>query len=133
MHNIDKLLDSNPYISHLGLSYELRDNSIIAHLPFKNDLVGNPMLPAIHGGVIAACMELVAVAQLMNDAKLKNLPKTVNISIDYLRSGKPQDTYAKANVFKLGRRVANIEAIAWQEDENKPIARLHGNFLLNEG
>lgn len=133
MHNIDKLLDANPYISHLGLSYELKNKNIIAHLPFKNDLVGNPMIPAIHGGVIAACMELVAVAQLMGEAKLKNLPKTVNISIDYLRSGKPQETFAKANVFKLGRRVANIEAIAWQEDENKPIARLHGNFLLNEG
>ncbi len=133
MHNIDKLLEANPYISHLGLSYELKNKHIIAHLPFKNDLVGNPMIPAIHGGVIAACMELVAVAQLMGEAKLKNLPKTVNISIDYLRSGKPQETFAKANVFKLGRRVANIEAIAWQEDENKPIARLHGNFLLNEG
>lgn len=130
--SLEKLLASNSYIEHLGLNYELRDDKIIAILPFHNDLIGNPMIPAIHGGVIAACMELVAIAQLLHGANLKNLPKTVNSSIDYLRYGKPQILYAKANIIKLGRRVANLEAIAWQEDENKPIAKLHGNFLLNE-
>jgi uncharacterized protein (TIGR00369 family) len=130
--NLDRLLAANPYISHLGLEFHLEESAVIAHLPYKNDLIGNPMIPAVHGGVIAASMELVAVAQLMLDAELKILPKTVNISIDYLRSGKTQPIFAKAKVFKLGRRVANIEAIAWQESEDKPIAKLHGNFLIQK-
>lgn len=130
MDRIDALLKSNPYLSHLGIEFEINDGMVLGRVPFKQDLVGNPMIPAIHGGVIAASMELVAVGQLMLEAALEKRPKTVNVSIDYLRSGKPQILFAKAHIFKLGRRVANVEAFAFQEDETKPIAKLHGNFLL---
>ncbi len=130
MLRIDALLQSNPYLNHLGIEFEIIDGRAIARLPFKQDLVGNPMIPALHGGVIAASMELVAIGQLMIEAGLEKRPKTVNVSIDYLRSGRPQILFAKANIFKLGRRVANVEAFAFQDDENKPIAKLHGNFLL---
>lgn len=130
MNNIENLIRINLYISHLGIELENSGGNIISHLPFKHDLVGNPMLPAIHGGVIAATMEITALAQLMFVAKLIKPPKTIDVSIDYLRSGKPQKMFAKALIFKHGRRVANVEAFAWQEDENKPIAKLHGNFLI---
>lgn len=130
MDRIAALLKSNPYLSHLGIEFEVKDGAILGRIPFKQDLVGNPMIPAIHGGVIAASMELVAIGQLMLEAQLEKRPKTVNVSIDYLRSGKPQTLFAKAHIFKLGRRVANVEAFAFQEDETKPIAKLHGNFLL---
>lgn len=128
---VHKLLNEMPYVEHLGLEFNIENGIITTSLPYKFDLVGNPMLPAIHGGVIGATMELTAVAQLMLSANLQELPKTVDITIDYLRSGKPQIFYAKAHIFKLGRRVANIEATAWQESEDKPIAKLHGNFLVS--
>ncbi len=119
-----------PYMAHTGFQISIADDALYTVLPFKAELIGNPMLPALHGGVIAAAMEFTAVGELMFRGYAKKLPKTIDISIDYLRTGKPQDTFTRANIVKIGRTVANVEVIAWQSDETKPIAKLHGHFLL---
>jgi acyl-coenzyme A thioesterase PaaI-like protein len=99
-------------------------------LKFSDRLIGNPVLPALHGGVVGAFLEITAVIQLMLEVESEELPKPVDIGIDYLRSGRPVDTYARATVTKHGRRVCNIRAEAWQEDRSRPIAALHGHFLV---
>ena len=67
----------------------------------------------------------------MRDVHTENLPKTINITIDYLRSGKPHDTYAKAEIVKQGRRVVNVRAVAWQEDRERPICIANGHYLIS--
>ena len=57
-------------------------------------------------------------------------PRPVDVNIDYLRSGRPEDTYARALIKKAGRRIANVQVEAWQETRRAPIAALHGHFLL---
>jgi acyl-coenzyme A thioesterase PaaI-like protein len=99
-------------------------------LRFNSKLIGNPVLPALHGGVVGAFLEITAVIQLMLEAETEELPKPVDIGIDYLRSGRPTDTYARAIVTKHGRRVCNVRAEAWQEEHTRPIAALHGHFLI---
>lgn len=131
--NIEKLqalLDGVPYARFLGLSIEQRGDEITTTLPFARKLVGNPLLPALHGGVIGAFLEMTALMQLIADSTSVSLPKTIDITIDYLRSGRPVDTFARAVVSRLGRRVANVRAEAWQEEREKPIAALHGHFLV---
>lgn len=130
------LFDRVPYARFLGMSFELKGDELTAVLPFKQELIGNPMLPALHGGVVAAMMELTAVAQifLAQNAQgapgAQRVPKTIDVSIDYLRSGRPVDTYARAHLTKLGRRIANVRVEAWQYDRADPIATLHGHFLV---
>lgn len=126
---LDEIIKNIPYLSHIGLEFEYKD-SLKTIMPYKSDLIGNPMLPALHGGVIAAALEFTAVGELMIAAKTLSIPKTIDISVDYLRSGKPEDTYCRASITKIGRAVANVEAYAFQSDESKPIAKLHGHFLL---
>jgi acyl-coenzyme A thioesterase PaaI-like protein len=58
------------------------------------------------------------------------VPKTINITVDYLRSARVADTYARAVITKHGRRVANVQVRAWQGDESRPIAAAHAHFLL---
>lgn len=131
--NIEKLqalLDGIPYARFLDLSIEQRGDEITTTLPFARKLVGNPLLPALHGGVIGAFLEMTALMQLIADSTSVSLPKTIDITIDYLRSGRPVDTFARAVVSRLGRRVANVRAEAWQEEREKPIAALHGHFLV---
>jgi acyl-coenzyme A thioesterase PaaI-like protein len=144
MTALGQLFATVPYARFLGIQLELKGNELTAVLPFKDSLVGNPVLPALHGGVIGAMMELAAVAQIVlvqprleteageppAATSLLRVPKPIDISIDYLRSGRPRDTYARAHVTKLGRRVANVRAEAWQADRGDPIATLHGHFLL---
>ena len=143
---LDGLAASIPYIRFLGLVFERRGDEITALMPYRPDLIGNPLLPALHGGATGAFLEITGLMQLVSDAALRDMaaaggalpegyvpamPKPIDITFDYLRSGKPLDTYARAVVQRRGRRVANVRIEAWQEERAKLIAAAHGNFLLD--
>jgi uncharacterized protein (TIGR00369 family) len=127
---LDAILARIPYARFLGVRVELHGDEMTAVLPYSEHIIGNPSLPALHGGVIGAFMEMTAVLQLSIAEALQRQPKTVDVSIDYLRSGRPQDTYARALIKKAGRRIANVQVEAWQETRAAPIAALRGHFLL---
>jgi len=128
--DINEIMATIPYVAFLGITFETVADELLAKLTFKQDLLGNPSLPALHGGVIGGFLETAAILQVARESTIRVLPKTIDITIDYLRSGKPLDTYARATITKHGRRVANVQVIAWQDDPEKPIAAAHGHFLL---
>ena len=128
--DVSTLIQQIPYARFLGIQVDRKGNEVTTILPFKDSLIGNTTLPALHGGAIGAFLEFTSVIQLVLDATCVSLPKTVDISIDYLRSGKPVDTYGRAIVTRQGRRVANVRAEIWQEEKSRPIAASHGHFLL---
>jgi uncharacterized protein (TIGR00369 family) len=130
VEKLQTLLDEIAYARFLGLVIDRMGDEFTTILPFERKLIGNPLVPALHGGVIGAFLEMTALLQLIADSTSVTLPKTIDITIDYLRSGRPVDTFARAVVSRLGRRVANVRAEAWQETHEKPIAALHGNFLV---
>ncbi|MEM8769990.1 MAG: PaaI family thioesterase [Pseudomonadota bacterium] len=119
-----------PYASWLGVEIQQQGNEVITVLPFRNELVGNPILPAIHGGVIGAFLEITAVLQVLYETACERLPKTVDVNFDYLRSGRAVTTYGRAIVNRQGRRVANVRSEIWQEGRDKPIALSQGHYLL---
>jgi len=129
---VNAALERVPYAAFLGVRAELKGDELTLILPFSDHLIGNPMLPALHGGVVGALMELAALTQLAVAGKSERFPKTIDISVDYLRSGRPVDTFARARVVKIGRRIANVQAEAWQAEKTQPIAALHGHFLVAE-
>lgn len=131
-HRVAAAIERIPYARFLGLRAELKGDELTLILPFSQHLIGNPLLPALHGGVVGALMEVTALTQLAIASKSERFPKTIDIGIDYLRSGKPVDTFARARVVKIGRRVANVQAEAWQGDRHQPIATLHGHFMTPE-
>ena len=98
-------------------------------MPFHDDVVGRPGF--LHGGAIAGLLEFAAFTALkreLDDAAVATKPITV--TVDYMRGGTPRDTFAEAIVERLGKRIANVEAFAWQDDRHKPIASAQINFLL---
>ena len=119
-----------PYARFLGVQVQQLGNEVITVLPFKEELVGNPILPAIHGGVIGAFLEITAVLQLLFETECERLPKTVDVNFDYLRSARAVTTYGRAIVNRRGRRVANVRSELWQEDRERPIALSQGHYLL---
>ncbi|MBL8771905.1 MAG: PaaI family thioesterase [Phenylobacterium sp.] len=128
--SLDAFLQRVPYVRFLGMRVELAGDEMTAVLPFSQHLIGNPVLPAIHGGVIGAFMELTALAQLALAEPGGRVPKTIDVTIEYLRSAGARDTYARAILRKVGRRVANVQVEAWQESRTKLVAGLTGHFLL---
>lgn len=124
------LVKAIPYASFLGIGIETVADELVGKLTFAPHLIGNPMLPALHGGTIAALLESTAIFQLLWAAETVILPKTINITVAYLRSGRPLDTFAQGEVTKHGKRVAAVRVEAWQEDRSRPIANAHAHFLL---
>ncbi len=124
-----------PYARFLGIRAELAGDEMTAILPYSERLIGNPTLPAIHGGVLGAFMEMTALAQLSiaqesGGERMARQPKPIDVTVEYLRSGRPVDTYARAQITRMGRRIANVRVEAWQAERAHPIAALHGHFLL---
>jgi len=119
-----------PYARFLGIQVDRKGNEITVILPFSEHLVGNVVLPALHGGAIGALLEITAILQLLHDNACERLPKTIDLSVDYLRSGRPQPTYGRAIVTRHGRRVANVRSEIWQDARSEPIAVSHGHYLL---
>lgn len=119
-----------PYARMLGVRVEHRPEGMLCVMPFHTDIVGNVTLPAVHGGVVGAFLELTALLQLVELAEGERVARPINFSIDYLRSAGPRDTYGRAEIVKHGRRIANVRVIAWQESPDKPVAAGIGNFSL---
>jgi acyl-coenzyme A thioesterase PaaI-like protein len=127
---LEVILQRIPYARFLGVRMELHGDEMTGVLHYGEHLIGNPSLPALHGGVIGAFMEMTALLQLSIIETLSRQPRPVDVSIDYLRSGRPRDTYARALIKKVGRRIANVQVEAWQDERGAPIAAMHGHFLL---
>jgi len=126
----DAILRAVPYCAWLGLTARIEDGAVILDMPFDAKLIGNPILPALHGGVIGSLLETAAIVQTIWETGAVTLPKPVDITIDYLRSGKAVESHARAYLARQGRRVVNARAEMWQEDAAKPVASFRGHFLL---
>jgi len=124
-----------PYAQTLGIVPRVMGDEFTLVMPYSADNIGNPVLPALHGGAIGGFMEMAAICQLIIDRAASGhdptaeLPKPIGINIDYLRRGRPVESYARATVFKAGKRVSNVRVEVWQDDPEKPIASLNGHFL----
>lgn len=125
-----ELADQIPYARFIGLRVERTEAGIECVLPFREDLVGNVALPALHGGILGAFVELTALLRLMDELRTSAVPKPINFTVDYLRSAGPRDTRARATIFKLGARIANVHISAWQQDPAKPVVTGVGKFLM---
>lgn len=124
------VIDSIPYMRFLGLTVAGDENGPIVTMPGSEHIIGNPVLPAIHGGVVGAFVESAAIVHLIWARESRQVPKIVNLTIEYLRSARVVDTYAQATITKHGRRIANMRIEAWQADRAKPVAAAHAHFLL---
>ncbi|MCA1654455.1 MAG: PaaI family thioesterase [Sphingomicrobium sp.] len=99
-------------------------------LPPHHGVVGRPGF--LHGGAIAGLCEYAAFASLRAAlGESRTVMKPITVTIDYLRGGKLEPTRARAEIIRLGRRIANVEVRAWQDDEDKPIALARLNFKLD--
>lgn len=127
--DVRALLESIPYAQTLGVKPFFMGEEFTLILPYAESNIGNPTLPALHGGGVGGFMEVCAIAQLIMQKSEGQYPKPIGINIDYLRRGKPVETYARAQIFRQGSRVANVRVRAWQENFDSPIATLHGHFL----
>ena len=119
-----------PFAQMLGVQLDLRKNLLTCMLPYEPSLIGNPQLPAIHGGAVGGFLECAGILHLLWSTHTLALPKTVGVTVDYLLSSRPQDIYARTQVVKLGKRVSHLRIEAWQVMPSQPVAIASINVLM---
>lgn len=138
---LQSLVEGVPYIRFMGFRFDRRGDELTGIMPFSDMLIGNPMLPALHGGATAAFLETTAIIELSwamlwdrmeagEDMQNPRLPKTIDFTVDYLRPGLPRDAYARATVNRSGRRYASVHVEAWQDNRARLFAQATGHFLM---
>lgn len=145
---LDRMVQAVPYIRHLGISFERKGDELTAILNYSDRLIGNPLLPALHGGAVGAFLEIAAVVELewsmvwdkmesgpegaaaIDQSQFPPMPKTIDFTVDYLRSGLPRDAYARARINRSGRRYASVHVEAWQDNRDRLFAQATGHFLM---
>ena len=121
-----------PYAQLLRLRIDDSGDECRLVMPFHEDVVGRPGF--LHGGAIAGLLEFAAFTSLERAiADPAVAMKPITVSVDYMRGGSDRDTFAAAEIQRLGSRIANVEAVAWQVDRSSPIAAARVNFLLERG
>ena len=124
-----------PYARTLGLAEEPQaDGPPLLVMPFADPVLGRPGF--LHGGAITGLLEMAAIAALHHAldgegaSNLRARIKPVNVTVDFMRGGRERPTRAAGRVTRLGGRVANVEATAWQDDRTRPIAGARMNYLI---
>lgn len=120
-----------PYADLLGATLEWEAGLPLLSMPFSRDVLGRPGF--VQGGAITGLIEVAALAALRHQLAGEGggRVKPINVTIDFMRGGRERVTYAAGTVTRLGTRIANVEAIAWQESRDKPIASARMNYLIS--
>ena len=120
-----------PYAQFLCIRTQRSDSGeLLFVMPFGDVVLGRPGY--LHGGAIAGLLEFAAIGAIFEALGGREgvTVKPINVSVNFMRGGTAHDTFAAANVTRLGSRVANVEAHAWQRDRTKPIAAAQMNVML---
>ena len=125
------MIDLPPYARLLNLRIEEGPTGPRVVMPFGDDVVGRPGY--LHGGAIAGLLEFAAftgLSRALGDETAAMKP--ITLTVDYMRGGRDSlgDTLAEAVIERVGARIANVEAFAWQKDRSRPIAAARINFLI---
>ena len=119
---------SSPYARTLGLTVHHDGDRVVVTMAPGDGVSGRPGF--IHGGAIAALLDHAAWVSLLDAIEDGARIKPIGITVDFMRGGRMEPAYASARIERLGRRVANVIATAWQDDAAKPIASANLKFLI---
>jgi len=120
-----------PYAAILRAEVEYaEDGTPVLLMPFHEGVIGRPGF--LQGGAISGLLEVAAIAALRHALAEEGggRIKPINVTIDFMRGGRDHPTRAAGTITRLGNRVANVEAFAWQDDRAKPISAARMNYLI---
>lgn len=123
-----------PYAMLLGATLEHGDDGTpVMVMPFGQHVIGRPGF--LQGGAISGLLEVAAIAALHHALAGEGggRIKPINVTVDFMRGGRDHVTRAAGTITRLGTRVANVEAVAWQDDRARPIAAARMNYLIERG
>jgi uncharacterized protein (TIGR00369 family) len=121
VRRLDGMIRNPPFHQWMGVECtEAEPGRAVLRLPPHKEFVGNPFIPAVHGGIVAALVDLAGGAALF--VELQFPTPTIDMRVDYLRpaiAGKA--LLAEARVKSLGKTVAFVD-IDVSDEEGRLVA-----------
>jgi len=112
-----------PFNKYLGLkAIEMQKGYVSLRLPFRDEFVGDPSRPALHGGTISMLADTAGGAAVFTAADPGDTCSTIDLRVDYLQRGDLVDLIAEATVVRIGNRVGVARIQVWQDDADDPSA-----------
>ncbi|MGD8860134.1 MAG: PaaI family thioesterase [Myxococcales bacterium] len=124
---------ASPHMRELGMEFlDLKDGVAVARIPYKHELVGDPVTGVLHGGVVTTLLDSTGGAAVFSRLKAPAPIATLDLRIDYLRGSTPNEPlYSRVECYKITRQVGFTRGIAHNGDESDPVASMSGTFMLN--
>ena len=121
-----------PFNKYLGMEFvEISEGHVRVELPFKPEFIGNPEIPALHGGVISTTLDTAGGVAVWSQARPMDRVSTVDLRVDYLRPGRAERLIVVADVVRLGGRVGVAELRAFHPGvEDRPVAAGMGVYSV---
>ena len=96
-----------PFNKFLGLRATSMDRGRVElELPFRAELVGDPVKPALHGGVISMLADTAGGIAVWSAVETPHhRVSTIDLRVDYLRPGRLEPLAAEGVVVRVGRSV----------------------------
>src|SRR3954451_19777487 len=91
------LFAGSPFARCLGI--RVAEDGVLT-MPFSARIIGNPILPAIHGGITGAFLETTAIVGLARELGVATPPKPIGLTFNYLRSGRAVDSFANVSIVR---------------------------------
>ena len=113
-----------PFNRFLGVRVvEIGDGQATLELPFRPELLGNPVARTLHGGVISSLLDNTGGLAVWSQIGLDDLVSTVDLRVDYLRPAGPEALVGTGQVVRLGNRVGVAQLRAFHPGrEEQPVA-----------
>lgn len=121
MSVLDGLIRHPPFHQWMGVTVErAQTGKVVLAIPPNPAFVGNPFIPAVHGGIISALIDLAGGAALF--VALKFPTPTIDMRVDFLRPAiAGRSLRATATVKSLGKTVAFVD-VDVEDDEQRLVA-----------
>lgn len=122
-----------PQSEALGIeATRIEGGRVWARVPYKAELVGDPDTGVIAGGVITTFLDQVCGMAVFAVMREPRTVATIDLRIDYMRPAEPnRDVLASAFCNKIGKNVAFVRAVAYEDSEDNPIAHAAAAFMIN--
>jgi uncharacterized protein (TIGR00369 family) len=124
---------TSPHMRELGIRFvSVERGRVLAVVPYRRELVGDPLTGVLHGGVVTTLLDSAGGAAVFSMLSGTSPIATLDLRIDYLRPSTPDaPLHARVECYKLTRNVAFARGTAYNLDERDPVAAMAATFMLN--
>ena len=127
-----QFIEAIPHSRDLGMSLvRIGEGEATIAMPYDTRLVGDPETGVISGGAVSALMDTCCGAAVMCHPRNGGGTATLDLRIDYMRAATPgQALETTATCYHVTRSVAFVQATAWDDDRENPVAKATGAFTV---